>query len=212
MTSFLFDSKCPYTVTGIHEPNVIMKDNDLKYKIRISRDAARNLLNQIQKDCQFLSSLGVMDYSLLMGVHHAEFDMAALHQSEVTLSNSIFPAGIKATPTPSPPPPPPPPVVSSSRSGRDDSADNENGIMMTVKNPLKGIDVSTVSPPPTSSSSNATPSLSSTRSSNKLSVLHRKHEANKVTGPDYYWIGIIDFLQMWNSQKKVRDSSFLCLI
>ena len=56
---------CPYTVTGVHEPNVIMKDSDLKYKIRLPLEVAMDLLKQIQMDADFLLSLGIMDYSLL---------------------------------------------------------------------------------------------------------------------------------------------------
>jgi hypothetical protein len=52
-------------VLGHHEPNVILKDNDLKYKIRLPGPAARFLLQQLEKDSELLCSLGVMDYSLL---------------------------------------------------------------------------------------------------------------------------------------------------
>ena len=56
---------CPYTVSGEHEPNVILKDNDIKYKIRLPRHTTENLLTQIRSDADFLYSIGVMDYSLL---------------------------------------------------------------------------------------------------------------------------------------------------
>lgn len=52
-------------VLGHHEPNVILKDNDLKYKIRLPGSTARFLLQQLEKDSELLCSLGVMDYSLL---------------------------------------------------------------------------------------------------------------------------------------------------
>lgn len=42
-----------------------MKDNDLKYKIRLRQTDALEVLQQIQKDANFLCSIGVMDYSLL---------------------------------------------------------------------------------------------------------------------------------------------------
>ena len=32
-------------------------------------------LRQLKKDADFLHGLGVMDYSLLIGVHHTEYDM-----------------------------------------------------------------------------------------------------------------------------------------
>lgn len=57
--------RCPYTVSGEHEPSVILKDNDIKYKIRLPRHTTENLLHQIRADADFLLSIGVMDYSLL---------------------------------------------------------------------------------------------------------------------------------------------------
>jgi hypothetical protein len=62
--NFLFNS-CPYTVNGEHEPNVILKDNDIKYKIRLSKPTTESLLLQLRSDVDYLFSIGVMDYSLL---------------------------------------------------------------------------------------------------------------------------------------------------
>jgi hypothetical protein len=52
-------------VNGEHEPNVILKDNDLKYKIRLPRNVAKRVVTQLEADANFLLSVGVMDYSLL---------------------------------------------------------------------------------------------------------------------------------------------------
>jgi hypothetical protein len=62
---FPLPHRCPYTVSGEHEPSVILKDNDIKYKIRLPRLTTENLLTQIRADADFLLSIGVMDYSLL---------------------------------------------------------------------------------------------------------------------------------------------------
>eukprot|EP00298_Acanthocystis_sp_HF-20_P016264 c21430_g1_i2.p1 GENE.c21430_g1_i2~~c21430_g1_i2.p1 ORF type:complete len:578 (-),score=184.40 c21430_g1_i2:15-1748(-) len=53
---------------GNHEPRQVFKDNDLKTKIRIVNP--KEFFDQLEIDTQFLSEdLGVMDYSLLVGVH-----------------------------------------------------------------------------------------------------------------------------------------------
>ena len=44
---------------------MVLKDNDLKYKIRLSAETARDLLQQLTLDVEFLYSIGVMGYSLL---------------------------------------------------------------------------------------------------------------------------------------------------
>lgn len=52
-----------------------MKDNDLKYKIRLPRAVARRLMGQLENDANFLYGIGVMDYSLLVGVHNTYYDV-----------------------------------------------------------------------------------------------------------------------------------------
>lgn len=73
---------CPFTVLGHHEPNVILKDNDLKHKIRLPTDVARKLLSQLKKDAEFLCSIGIMDYSLLVGVHTTEYAVEDVMEEE----------------------------------------------------------------------------------------------------------------------------------
>ena len=68
-------TRCYVTVNGEHEPNVIMKDNDLKYKIQLPRVDARELMTQLENDANFLYSVGVMDYSLLGNVTVAVVDV-----------------------------------------------------------------------------------------------------------------------------------------
>lgn len=66
--------KCFRTSDGNHEPMVIMKDNDLKYKLNVSESAALHLQKQLKKDAYFLCNhLGVMDYSLLVGVSKKDY-------------------------------------------------------------------------------------------------------------------------------------------
>jgi hypothetical protein len=48
-----------------HEPNIVMKDNDLKYKLRLTEEEAKTTVHQLEQDAIFLSEIGAMDYSLL---------------------------------------------------------------------------------------------------------------------------------------------------
>lgn len=68
------DDRCPFT-TGEHVPNVIMKDNDIKHKIRLTEYESTEVQSQLRLDADFLTSLGIMDYSLLVGVHLAEYEV-----------------------------------------------------------------------------------------------------------------------------------------
>lgn len=58
---------------GRHEPNVVLKDNDLTQKVRLDHKVADELYDQLVKDVNFLSRCGIMDYSLLLGVHNVEY-------------------------------------------------------------------------------------------------------------------------------------------
>lgn len=61
--------RCSKGLKGLHEPLQTKKDLDLKYKIRLDNDEARNLFRQLQSDANFLCDvMGVMDYSLLIGI------------------------------------------------------------------------------------------------------------------------------------------------
>ncbi|KAG6622470.1 putative phosphatidylinositol4phosphate5kinase (PiPIPKD2) [Phytophthora cinnamomi] len=69
----LFSTERLFTVVGRHEPNVILKDNDLTAKVRLDTKVAEELYDQVVKDANFLSRLGIMDYSLLLGIHNVEY-------------------------------------------------------------------------------------------------------------------------------------------
>ena len=63
---------CPLRV-GSHEPNSVLKDNDLTSKVRLDADSSEELFSQLKMDANFLARLGIMDYSLLLGVHNIEY-------------------------------------------------------------------------------------------------------------------------------------------
>ncbi|KAF1794232.1 Phosphatidylinositol-4-phosphate 5-kinase, N-terminal domain [Phytophthora cactorum] len=58
---------------NFHEPDIVLKDNDLMTKIRIDPATAHRIYDQIHKDSDFLCSQGIMDYSLLMGIQSSEY-------------------------------------------------------------------------------------------------------------------------------------------
>ncbi|XP_020629999.1 phosphatidylinositol 5-phosphate 4-kinase type-2 alpha-like [Orbicella faveolata] len=55
--------------------NPTFKDNDFtkdNAKLRIGDDVKKDLLQRVKDDVEFLTSLNIMDYSLLVGIHDAE--------------------------------------------------------------------------------------------------------------------------------------------
>lgn len=58
-----------------------LKDLDLSGPVVIGPDAKTQLMEQLQRDVDFLSSLHIMDYSMLLGVHHHNNDVNGFHYS-----------------------------------------------------------------------------------------------------------------------------------
>lgn len=177
MLRFLSYRSCPYTVSGRHEPNVILKDNDLKYKIRLPLPTAEHLLRQIQQDAEFLFSIGVCDYSLLVGVHNTEYDVllsdgsvaASTAPSSSPNGSPVRRALLKKSSTAN--------VLSSSPSGSGSGkhveSEKSGGAAAAREESADGVSIT------------------------------RKLEVYRVAGPDAYFMGIIDYQQKWNLKKKV---------
>uniref|UniRef100_K3WAN4 PIPK domain-containing protein n=1 Tax=Globisporangium ultimum (strain ATCC 200006 / CBS 805.95 / DAOM BR144) TaxID=431595 RepID=K3WAN4_GLOUD len=53
----------------LHRPDTILKDLDLQRKLHLPRVVAESLHAQLVSDAEFLNSMGIMDYSLLIGIH-----------------------------------------------------------------------------------------------------------------------------------------------
>jgi 1-phosphatidylinositol-4-phosphate 5-kinase len=56
-----------------HFTMTVLKDNDLReadQKIRIGGEAAKKMKTQIAADAKFLADIGIIDYSLLIGIHY----------------------------------------------------------------------------------------------------------------------------------------------
>lgn len=66
--------KCDMIV-GPHESNVVLKDNDLRVKISLQPVEYSRVMSVLRKDSDLLGKLGVMDYSLLVGVKKRKFDV-----------------------------------------------------------------------------------------------------------------------------------------
>lgn len=53
----------------VHRPDIILKDLDLTRQLHLAPQLSHALYRQLVLDCEFLNSMGIMDYSLLVGIH-----------------------------------------------------------------------------------------------------------------------------------------------
>ncbi|RYH23422.1 hypothetical protein EON65_17835 [archaeon] len=204
---------CPFTVSGNHEPNIVLKDNDLKLKMRLPFSVAIDLLKQLQADAEFLASLGIMDYSLLLGVHNTEYEVKARNDSANTLGNgaprlSLFP---KSRP------------ISTNKTSSNQQEDISTSKLVDGNRILAGSEsiacTSPINIEGLSIEKDRMPSVDakschysrSTESNESLVTVssctggaNHMLKVSKVVGPETYFIGIIDILQKWNWKKKVN--------
>lgn len=189
---------CP-NVVGLHEPNVVLKDNDLRTRMRIGNRSGKALFDQLRADSLFLKSLGIMDYSLLMGVVDIEF---VVEQSRRNTATSV--------------------------SGPTDSRRSLASFMSTESSDRNLVHDDTMSDAATDGggggrklSHEANESGHSVRSlrhasdgessehlglglSSSAHPQHSMRKSKRIFGPGYYYVGIIDILQTWTLQKRME--------
>ena len=91
---------------GKHEAAVTLKDNDMITKIKINPQDAYALIDVLNSDSDALCSMGLMDYSLLVGVQSVQYELEHLMnnpniQSSQLPISSIESASAVAFQTPS---------------------------------------------------------------------------------------------------------------
>lgn len=75
--------RCP-VVVGEHEASVTLKDNDMICKIRLYPHHSYEVIDTLYSDSDALCEMGLTDYSLLVGVQHARYDVEALLNSQIS--------------------------------------------------------------------------------------------------------------------------------
>lgn len=76
------DEKCS-VIVGEHEASMTFKDNDMTSKIRLYPHHAYSVIDTLYHDSDALCEMGLTDYSLLVGVQYAHYDVDILRNSQV---------------------------------------------------------------------------------------------------------------------------------
>ncbi|OWZ15762.1 Phosphatidylinositol-4-phosphate 5 kinase [Phytophthora megakarya] len=67
--STMDDRTLPQFPFHVHRPDIVLKDMDMVRSLHLPPHIAAHLHSQIISDCEFLRDIGIMDYSLLIGIH-----------------------------------------------------------------------------------------------------------------------------------------------
>ncbi|KAG7393469.1 phosphatidylinositol-4-phosphate 5-kinase-like protein 1 [Phytophthora boehmeriae] len=204
--------QCP-NVVGLHEPNVVLKDNDLRTRMRIGTEEGVELFEQLRDDSLFLCDLGIMDYSLLLGVMDIEFvvdqpsrtpdasvltEQTAMNTAANTATNASNASNLRDDS-----------FISASSSDWQSSTDSSSGNGSTVRE---------ASNHPNKLGTSVTPSVHSLFQAKDDPLGQSRYpstggeprpkrsmrKSKRVFGPGYYYVGIIDILQTWTLQKRME--------
>jgi len=171
----------------------VLLDNDLNFRLRMERGLARELAKQSIRDANMLRRAGIMDYSLLLGVHRTRL---ALRSSSAQRSPSPATANSKHTPA---------------WAGPQDSQPSSGEL--TAYLPSAGIQSPQLRGPGIRRASSLTADEVL-----EAGTPFRRGDFNVISpsaveGPGRYYLGIIDILQEWNWNKRTEHflkTTFLC--
>jgi len=191
----------------------VLKDNDLRTRMRIGAEEGVELYEQLRDDSLFLCDLGIMDYSLLLGVMDIEFavDQPARPSENTvmsertaanTASNTGHGSATNSLTNDS--------FVSASSSGwssstGDSSSADKHARYHEEDGPAK----LAMSAAPSVHSLFKQPEdpLAQSRfpsTGGEPRPKRSMRKSKRVFGPGYYYVGIIDILQTWTLQKQLE--------
>nr|CAI9859000.1 Phytopthora agathidicda GPCR-PIPK 7 [Phytophthora agathidicida] len=218
--------QCP-NVVGLHEPNVVLKDNDLRTRMRIGTEEGVELYEQLRDDSLFLCDLGIMDYSLLLGVMDIEFAVDQPSRgvnnsilSERTAANTATNTGTNTGSNSATSSLTNDSFISASSSNWSSSTGSSTSGSLTSKH-VHHLEDESMAKAPKKLGMSVAPSVHSLfrQSEDPEDPLNQSRypssggeprpkrsmrKSKRVFGPGYYYVGIIDILQTWTLQKKLE--------
>lgn len=87
------DNSCPSRPNQLHEPNTVLRDADWSYKLRLDASESKALGDMIVLDTEFLRRHKIMDYSLLLGIHHTKYRLVESSTGPIISNSSAHSIG-----------------------------------------------------------------------------------------------------------------------
>ncbi|CEG43696.1 Phosphatidylinositol-4-phosphate-5-kinase (GPCR-PIPK/Pi-PIPK-D10/PiGK10) [Plasmopara halstedii] len=176
-----------------HYPDITLRDNDLKKRLKLDPDTAIKLMKQLTRDSDYLASAGIMDYSLLIGTHYSHFTITTEYKRGLSHRKSVeYTAHCADAHDGKPTIDLVSHVAEKCRSSSEDDAMSE-------------------ATRPSDSSDFFHEKRSTLFLSSKLPLGERKeyfhnhaYHAHQVSGPSKYYFGLVDILQEWTIEKQIE--------
>jgi 1-phosphatidylinositol-4-phosphate 5-kinase len=204
-----------------HYPDITLRDNDLKKRIKLESDTALQLVKQLTRDSNFLASMGIMDYSLLVGTHYSHFTITS-EKAKRRRDLQKEPSEMQALGEPRSPQDDEGKSLPSvqKRSPRDVGAesDDSNERLTPTGDKIEAsgyvhnlcdeenddTDGGTGLKHDVAAEASATTASASAEIASESRRNQHRYQAHQVSGPSTYYFGLVDILQKWTLSKKAE--------
>ena len=159
----------------------MLKDNDLTQKLRLHEEDSQKLYRQLKMDSDLLCNFGIMDYSLLMGVHDVEYVVGDDFEEPVPKQLDSNEPETQVNPF---------------------DASSVMDAPTFKQSPLRNPNLAHLGTP--SGGSGKSGSRHGSNASGRKLPRSGMRLANSVVGPAYYHLGVIDILQTWTLKKRTE--------
>jgi len=171
----VYDIKGSMRMKKVDDPDAPLLEGDLKRKFRIGRQKKDKLMSQLKRDVEFLAENNLMDYSLLIGVYKINKEFHEHHEEGEAAPRMVY---FLETPE----------AEEGHHHHEPPSHESCDNIIHTLKPSLKR----------SRFRENSTPLL-------RTDTPDPHHESYIISedGKEAFYVGIIDYLQKYNSKKKL---------
>ncbi|KAF4325561.1 hypothetical protein BBO99_00000310 [Phytophthora kernoviae] len=173
-----------------HYPDITLRDNDLKKRLKLESGTATKLVKQLTRDSNYLASAGIMDYSLLIGTHYSHFTITTEYKRGLSRRKSVE-------------------LTAHCEDVHEQRRDTEflynlGGDQRPINEDDAISDGTRASE--SSDTSYAGRSCDPSPKQSDRAVYPRSHayHAHQVSGPSKYFFGLVDILQEWTVAKQVE--------
>ncbi|ETP32216.1 hypothetical protein F442_18988 [Phytophthora nicotianae P10297] len=175
-----------------HYPDITLRDNDLKKRLKLDPETAVKLVKQLTRDSNYLASAGIMDYSLLIGTHYSHFTITTAYKRGISRRKSVE-------------------LTAYCADTHEQKLDVDHLTHFFENRRSSGDDAASEGTRPSESSDLSYGGRSSDLSPGPTHPAERPvypqthaYSAHQVSGPSKYYFGLVDILQEWTVAKQVE--------